>query len=266
MTITLDRPASPAPTEAASTASCPQGLSWCTGEPGNHDLETLREDETIYHDSPWTDLPMSGGDDRGSDGFTISIERQDALDGTPGRTRIYLATTRGGTLDGQGGGYATLDEADRIAREIAEHVTTVRGMKRASAVRVGDLVSIDRTAHVVAGVMLDAESGALNIFTRQSGAEPAAQFKASEMVPLRGQERQQNTEHLGPAAVAALCRLSACQRIAMHLRYVDGRTLGDTARIMGVSSDKVKTYVRRAKAQLREWGALDAAPAFGGAV
>lgn len=266
MTITLERPvAAAAATTEPTAARCPQGLSWCTGTPDNHDLEVLGEDEKIYHDSADVDLPMSAGDERGSDGFTVSIERQDAIDGTTGRTRLYLATTRDRVPVGQGGGYATLEEADRIAREIADHVTVVRGMKRANAVRIGDLVSIDRATHVVTGVMLDAESRALNIFTQQSGAEPAAQFKPGEMVPLRGVGRQRSATQLGPAAVAALRRLSASRRIALQLRYINGHTLSETAGIMGVSVENVRSYVSRAKQQLREWGVWDCGQISGGA-
>ena len=265
MTITLERPAAAtADTTEPTTARCPQGLTWCTGTVDNHDLEVLHDGEKIYHDSADVDLPMSGGDERGSDGFTMSLERRDALDGTAGRTRVYLATTRDRVPVGQGGGYATLDEADRIAREILAHVIAARGMKRASDLRIGDRIAVNRVTHTVTGLTLNASSGTLHVHTDLSGACVAAEYKPGEMVPLRGLRTRIST-YLSPAAVNALARLSARQRTAMQLRYVNGMSTTDTARVMGVRPDKVKTYLGRAKAQLRSWGLLDTAPAFGGA-
>ncbi len=265
MTIPIERPAdtTAAPTQT-TPARCPQGLSWCTGTPDNHDLEVLREDEKIYHDSPSVDLPMSAGEPgRGSDGFTVSLERQDALDGTAGRVRVYLATTRD-RMPGGDGGYATLDEADRIGREILAHVTAARGMKRASDLRIGDRIAVARVTHTVTGLTLNASSGTLRVHTDLSGACVAAEYKPGEMVPLRG-FRARITTYLSPAAVNALARLSARQRTAMQLRYVNGMSTTDTARVMGVPPNKVKTYLGRAKTQLRSWGLLDVAPALGGA-
>ncbi|MGI5179535.1 sigma factor-like helix-turn-helix DNA-binding protein [Dactylosporangium sp. CA-152071] len=262
MTITLDRPATTAPIEAPP-ARCPQGLPWCAGTPDNHDLEVLREDETIYHDSASIDLPMSAGDQRGSNGFTLNLERRDTLDGAAGRTRLYMATTRD-RMPGGDGGYATLDEADQIAREILAHVIAARGMKRASDLRIGDRIAVDRTTHTVTGLRLNQGAGTVRVHTDLSGACVAAEFKPGEMVPLRGL-RTRITTYLTPAAVTALARLSSRQRTAMQLRYVDGMSTTDTARVMGVKPDKVKTYIGRAKTQLRSWGLLDVAPAFGGA-
>jgi len=264
MTITLERPVTtPAPAALPARSACPQGLRWCTGAADNHDLDVLREDERIYHDSASVDLPMSAGDHRGSDGFTINLERQDALDGSAGRTRVYLATTRG-RLPGGDGGYATLDEADRIAREITAHVVAARGMKRASDLRIGDRIAAAGVTETVTGVVFNAASGLLQVHTDLSGACVAAEFKPGEMVPLRG-TRSRITTQLTVDAVAALSRLSARQRTAMQLRYVNGMSTGETARVMGVRPDKVKTYIGRAKTQLRTWGVLDAAPTLGGA-
>lgn len=200
MIITLERPdTAPAALHVAAPTACPQGLRWCTGDPDTHDLDELHEDESIYHDSAAVDLPLTAGADLGSNGFTVSIERKDALDGTPGRVRLYLATTRD-RVPRRDGGYATLEEADRIAREIRAHVVAVRSATK-----------------------------------------------------------------LGPAAIAALARLSARQQIAMRLRYVYGNSLSEIGHVMGVSPDRVRVYLSRAKEQLHEWGVLDTAATLGGA-
>lgn len=264
MTITIDRPDIADNGQTTTTQHrCAQGLSWCTGDPNNHDLDILHEDESIYHDSVDVDLPLTGGDERAANGFMISIERKDTLAGSAGPNRIYLATTRD-RVPYREGGYATLEEAERIAREITAHVLSVRGMKRASDLRIGDRIAVDRIAQTVTGVVLDSASGALHVYTDLFSGCIAAQYKPSEMVPLRGQQSRITT-NLTPAAINALARLSARQRTAMQLRYVNGMSTGETARVMGVRPDKVKTYLGRAKTQLREWGVLDAASALGGA-
>ncbi|MEV8510814.1 sigma-70 family RNA polymerase sigma factor [Dactylosporangium sp. NPDC051484] len=211
MTITSTRPRLAVVRPAGGGPACTSGLPWCTGDRNTHDLELLHEGESVYHDSPPVDLPMTGGDDRTCNGFTVSLERQDSLDGAAGRTRVYMAPISDRAPMPRGG-YATLDEAESIARVILAHVLNARAPRP------------------------DLSAAA------QSGQWP-----------------------YGAEALAALRRLSARQRIAMSLRYVDGLSLGETAAAMGVRPDKIKVYIARAKAQLRTWGVLDASTALDGA-
>jgi RNA polymerase sigma-70 factor (ECF subfamily) len=62
-------------------------------------------------------------------------------------------------------------------------------------------------------------------------------------------------EHLGRLA-AALDRLSARQRTAFSLRYLEGLSLDDVADAMGIDRGTVRVHVQRAVKALRDRGVL----------
>jgi DNA-binding CsgD family transcriptional regulator len=135
MTVTTLRPrlALVCTTGETPAANCTAGVPWCTGAPANHNTDLLHEGEPLCHDSPAVDLPLSAGGGEGCDGYTVSLERRDALDGTAGPTRVYMALLRDGAPSGDCGGYATIGEAEQVARAILAHVATARGMSPAPA-------------------------------------------------------------------------------------------------------------------------------------
>ncbi|MGI5236454.1 sigma factor-like helix-turn-helix DNA-binding protein [Dactylosporangium sp. CA-139066] len=138
MTVTTIRPnlalVSAETAEAPQPTGCTAGVPWCTGNANNHDLDLAREGEPLYHDSAAVDLPLTAGSGEGCDGYTVSLERRDTLDGEIGHTRIYMALLRDGSPSGACGGYATIHEAEQVGRTILGHVATARGLSIAPAV------------------------------------------------------------------------------------------------------------------------------------